>query len=246
MGHHGPKKRGFEGWGFEGWGAEGWGPEGVGWGAQNFALFFSSPAGKFVLFFPLWVSSRGILVVFDALGPEMCTFGVLWLSCETLAAPKPPAHFSFRPSKTPKFNEKTPRETEKERNGEREKKERNFGRSSGGGSSGAGVRRRVVWRRVVQESKPTKTTTTITTTTPTSPEMEGGGQTQNKCGPEGGGEGAPKGGVPKGGPQRVGPNLPGFRVWVCRFWGSGLNVGLWVFGVWAFLGSENLAKTLKH
>ena len=33
--------------------------------AQNFALFFpSSPATKFVLFFPLWGSSREILVVF--------------------------------------------------------------------------------------------------------------------------------------------------------------------------------------
>ena len=38
-------------WGFEGWGLEGWEPGRVGWGAQNFALFFVS----------LWVSSRGIL-----------------------------------------------------------------------------------------------------------------------------------------------------------------------------------------
>ena len=28
------------------------------WTAQNVALFFPSPAAKFVLFFPLWVSSR--------------------------------------------------------------------------------------------------------------------------------------------------------------------------------------------
>ena len=40
-------------WGPEGWEFEGWGPEG--WEAQNFA-FFPSPAAKFVLFFPLWVS----------------------------------------------------------------------------------------------------------------------------------------------------------------------------------------------
>ena len=66
-----------------------------------------------------------------------------------------------RPSKTPpRFNEKTPREKEKERN---------FARSGGGGvrRRGEGVQRRVVWRRVVWrrvvqgDSKPTTTTTTI-------------------------------------------------------------------------------------
>ena len=31
-------------------------------------FFFPSPATKFVLFFPLWGSSRGILVVFEAPG----------------------------------------------------------------------------------------------------------------------------------------------------------------------------------
>ena len=69
----GARRVGPKGWGFEGWGPnpekvgpEGWGPEG--WGAQNFALFFPSPAAKFVLFFPLWRSSRGILVVFEAPG----------------------------------------------------------------------------------------------------------------------------------------------------------------------------------
>ena len=70
------------------------------------------------------------------------------------------------------------------------KKKRNFERSGGGGVQG--------------ESKPTTTTTTITTRTPTPPEMEGGSQTQNKCG----------------------PLSPGS--------GLGLNVGLRVSGVWAF------------
>ena len=51
------------------------GPEG--WGAQNFALFFPSPAGKFVLFFPLWGLSRGILVVFKASG---CSNVHVWSS----------------------------------------------------------------------------------------------------------------------------------------------------------------------
>ena len=65
------KKWGPEGWGPEGWGPEGWGPEGwgpEGWGARNFALFFPFPTTKFGLFFPLWGSSRGILVVFEAPG----------------------------------------------------------------------------------------------------------------------------------------------------------------------------------
>ena len=46
-------------WGFKGWGApKGWGPEG--WGGPKFR-FFPSPSAKCILFFPLWVSSRGIL-----------------------------------------------------------------------------------------------------------------------------------------------------------------------------------------
>ena len=72
------------------WGPEGWGPEG--WGAQRVVGPKGREAPKFALFFPLpppfrslclWVSSRGILVVF-----EMCTFGVLGLSCEAQAAPE--------------------------------------------------------------------------------------------------------------------------------------------------------------
>ena len=49
----------------EKWSPEGWGP--------NFA-FFPSPATVFILFVSVWVSSRGILVVFEAPGLEMCTF----------------------------------------------------------------------------------------------------------------------------------------------------------------------------
>ncbi len=48
----------------------------AGWGAQNFALFFFSLSRHNVLsFFLSWVSFRGILVVFEAPGPEMFTFG---------------------------------------------------------------------------------------------------------------------------------------------------------------------------
>ena len=39
-----------------------------GWEARNFALFSPSPASPFSFFFSLWVSSRGILVVFGAPG----------------------------------------------------------------------------------------------------------------------------------------------------------------------------------
>ena len=64
------RRVGAEGWGAQTqkkWGPEGWGPEV--WGAQNFTLFFPSPATIFILFFPLLGSFRGILVVFEVLGP---------------------------------------------------------------------------------------------------------------------------------------------------------------------------------
>ena len=54
-------------------GPEGWGPEGdegEGWEAQNFELFFPSLDSIFALFVSLWVSSRGISVVFEAPGPS--------------------------------------------------------------------------------------------------------------------------------------------------------------------------------
>ena len=38
-------------------------------GGPEISRFFPSPDAKFVLFFPLWGSSRGILVVFEAPGP---------------------------------------------------------------------------------------------------------------------------------------------------------------------------------
>ena len=110
-----------------GWGAEGWGPEG--WGAQNFALFFPSPAGKFVLFFTLWGSSRGILVVFEAPGEAPGRTNVHVWMCEPrrpgLVGP-PGFHTTTAPQTPPKFNEKTPREGRKERilRRERDKKER--------------------------------------------------------------------------------------------------------------------------
>ena len=73
-----PRKSG----GPKGGGPEGWGPEG--WGAQNFALFFLLP-----LPFSMFFLSGGLLVEFwwclKRRDPEMCTFGVLGLSCEAPA-----------------------------------------------------------------------------------------------------------------------------------------------------------------
>ena len=51
------------------WGPEGWGPEV--WGAQKFRAFFPSPATVSFFFVSLWVSSRGILVVFEAPEPSI-------------------------------------------------------------------------------------------------------------------------------------------------------------------------------
>ena len=62
----GPRRVG----GPKGGGPKGGGPKGG--EAQNFVLFFPCPAAKFVLFFPLWGSSRGILVVFEAPGALKC------------------------------------------------------------------------------------------------------------------------------------------------------------------------------
>ena len=56
------------------------------WG-PNFRAFFPSPTTNFLPFFLSWGSSREILVVFEAPGPEMCTFGVLGLSCASPGGP---------------------------------------------------------------------------------------------------------------------------------------------------------------
>ena len=56
-------------------------------GGPKFRVFFFLSRHHFALFVSLWVSSRGMLVVFlKRRGPVMCTFGVLGLSCETPAA----------------------------------------------------------------------------------------------------------------------------------------------------------------
>ena len=90
---------GPEGWGPEGWGPEGWGPEGgpkgggpkgggpkgggPKGGGPKISRFFSPLPPQNSFFSSL---SGGLLVEFwwclKRRGGQMCTFGVLWLSCE--------------------------------------------------------------------------------------------------------------------------------------------------------------------
>ena len=125
-----------------------------GGGAQNFA-FFSLSHSHFRSFLPsLGVLSWNFGDVFEGRKPWNKHVWPLGLSCETPAA-SGPLDFTREPensnraylrvpvcTKITKFNEKTQRERHKERKWgrEREKKERNFGRSGGGGwgSDGGG------------------------------------------------------------------------------------------------------------
>ena len=75
------------------WGPERWGPRRL--GSPKIRVFFPSPAAKFVLSSLSWgVFSWNFGGVFEGRGVQTCTFGVLWLSCETPAAPKPRADAS--------------------------------------------------------------------------------------------------------------------------------------------------------
>ena len=141
------KKWGPEGWGFEGWGAQprkSGGPKGGGpkcggpncggpkGGEPKISRFFSCPAAKFVLFFPLWGSSRGILVVFEAPGRSNVHVWALGLSCASPGGPvwwgrrgstrqpeSPNMHISASRSSKHHQNStrRPPRERQKQRNG---------------------------------------------------------------------------------------------------------------------------------
>ncbi len=113
-------------------------PRRVGWGptggeANNFALFSLSPA-NFLSFFSL-LGRFFVLFwcVFVGRDPEMCTFGVVGLSCETPATegwegPKPPGlHTTAREPKRAHFRVPAFRNTIK--TAERAKEKRNYGRS---------------------------------------------------------------------------------------------------------------------
>ena len=125
-------------------------------GAQNFALFFPSPATVFHSFSLSFGLFRGILVVFEAPGRSNVH---VWSSGAVVCEPWRPglvgppgfhtttrepnrAHLRVPVFKnTTKIQRKGPtREGEKNKNcgGRGEKEERNFGRSGGGGSGGGG------------------------------------------------------------------------------------------------------------
>ena len=59
-------------------------------GGPKISRVFRLPLHLFDNFISHSVSSRGFLVVFGSAGRQMFTFGVLGLSCEAPAAPKPP------------------------------------------------------------------------------------------------------------------------------------------------------------
>ena len=170
----GPEGWGPEGWGPEGWGPEGWGPEGCGPNISRF--FFPSPATKFVLFFPLW----GLLVEFwwclKRRGAQMCTFGVLWLSCASPGGPEAAgvSHDNQRaqtctfegPGVQKHHQNSTRRHPEREEKnefcgGRGKKKERNFGGPWEGRSRGRGVPRK---GGPNQTLKPTPTHETLSET----------------------------------------------------------------------------------
>ena len=95
-------------------------------GGPKFRFFFLPLLLPFSVFFSLWVSSRGILVVFEAPGPQMWTLGVLGLSCETPAT----STMATIPREDPRERKKKAKMV-----WEREKTE-NFGGSGGGRSGG--------------------------------------------------------------------------------------------------------------
>ena len=117
-----------EGWGPELFGPGLWGPRSVGapkGGVQKISRFFFLLPPPFSFFFSLLESFRGIGGVIESRDPQMCTFGVLGLSCEAPAAPKPPglhttARAHFRVPAFKNTTEDTQRDT-KERNGGRER-----------------------------------------------------------------------------------------------------------------------------
>ena len=140
-------------------------------GAQNFALSFPLPP-QFFSFFPLfWSLSWNFGGVSEGRDAQMCTFGVLGLSCASPGGPvwwgrrgftrqseSPNVHISgSRPSKTPpKFNEK-----------DQEEREKRIKTVAGEGKKRAkfwAVRRRGVQRRGVRRRGPEHTHHTHTTT----------------------------------------------------------------------------------
>ena len=182
------KGGGQKGGGPEGWGPEGWGPTQKKWGPERWragkvegrkggghkggghkggarrvkiSRFFSLSRRKFLFFFSLWGSSRGILVVFEAPGRSNVR---VWSSRAVVCEPRRPGlvgppgfHTTVREAKrahlrvpvfknTTKIQREDTHRVKKRTNfaaGEG-KKERNFGRSRGRAVPGRAVPGRAV------------------------------------------------------------------------------------------------------
>ena len=124
-------------------GPEGWGPEG--WGPKISRFFFSLSRRKIRSFLPsLGVFSLNFGGVFVDRDPQMCTFGVLRLSCASPSGPvwwgPPGFHTTAREPKCAHLRVPVFKNTTKiQRKGHPKrgkKKERNFGRSGEGRSRG--------------------------------------------------------------------------------------------------------------
>ena len=75
----------------------------------KFRSFFPSPAAKFVLFFPLWGSFRGILVVFETPGrSNVRVWSSLGLSCETPPHQTGPPGLAHDNPRTPNVHVRAP------------------------------------------------------------------------------------------------------------------------------------------
>ena len=146
----GGERWGFEGWGFEGWGSKGGrpNPEKVGprrvvgarrVGGPKFRAFFFPVPPQNSFFSSL---SGGLLVEFwwclKRRGAQMCTFGVLGLSCEAPAAPKPPGfHTTAREPKRAHLSLQNTTKIQRE-DTQRGKKRTNF-------AAGEGKKRAKFW-----------------------------------------------------------------------------------------------------
>ena len=127
-------------------------------GGPKISRFFFPVPPQIVLFFPLWGSSRGIWVMFEAPGRSNVH---VWSSRAVMCEPRPGLvgppgfHTTVREPKrahlrvpvfknTTKVQREEPQREKKERNfrWEREKKDRNFGRSRGRAVRRRGVRGR--------------------------------------------------------------------------------------------------------
>ena len=119
----------------------------------KFRAFCSLSRRNFLSFFSLsGVLSWNFGGVIEGLDPQMCTFGVLGLSCEAPAAPKPPGFHTTARDPNQNSMKRPPREEERMEivAGEGKKRAKFWAvrrRVSGGGGRG-------VWRRGSQGKRP--------------------------------------------------------------------------------------------